>query len=171
MFTPLIAALVMAPQHSHGHGHMRHTTKAQAPVDETPGIHAGYADVTRAFETKNWSLFRTRLAPNFQQELPNHQVLSMKQTLAAIRQQFGPLSDIKFNFDIQQIKLDGATANVEVRASGSGKMTDKKGSHSVRMEGSETDSLKKIGGRWVAYYVKIHDQSESVDGHVVMHMP
>jgi hypothetical protein len=171
MFTPFLAALVMAPQHSRGHGHMRHSAKAQKPFNEEPGIRAGYADVTRAFETKNWSLFRSRLAPNFQQELPNHHVLSAKQTMSGIRQQFGPLSEIKAKFDVQQIKVNGSTAVCEARIVTTAKMKDKKGGHTVRMEGSETDSLKKIGGRWVAYFVKVHDQSESVDGHVVMHMP
>ncbi len=161
----------MAPQHARGHAHARHSGKVQKPVDEEPAIRAGFADVSRALETKNWSLFRTRLAPNFQQELPNHQVLSMKQCLAGLRQQFGPLSEIKSKYDIQQIKPTGSTAVVDDRFSANAKMQDKKGGHTVHMEGSETVSVKKIGGRWVAYHEVIHDQSESVDGHVVMHMP
>lgn len=171
MFTSFLLAILIAPQHGHVRSHTRHSTRAQKPVDEEPGIRAGYADVAKAFETKNWSLFRSRVSPNFKQELPNHQVLTLKQTIAGLRSQFAPLSDVKAVMNVQAIRVTGSTAEGDARFSADGKMKDKAGVHKVHMEGSETDSLKKIGGRWVASYVKIHDQSVTVDGHVVSHMP
>jgi hypothetical protein len=171
MFTTFLAVLVMSPQHTRGHGHARHKAHVQKPVDEEPGIRAGYADVQKAFETKNWALFRSRVTSNFQEELPNHQVLNLKAAMASLRHNIDPLTETKARFNIQDTKITGSTATVLARFSADGKMKDKKGTHKVHSEGSETDSLKKVGGRWVAYYAKIHDQSTSVDGHVVSHMP
>lgn len=169
MFVPLIVAIAMAPQHHHGH--MRAHGNTRKPVDETAGIKAGYADVQHAFETKNWALFRSRVTSNFQEEQPDHKVYNLRQAMDNLRTQFAPLHDITAKFDLQQIKQDGPSAVCEVRFTASAKLKDKKGEHTMRMDGSETDSLKKVRGRWVAYYAKIHDQSVSVDGHVVSHMP
>ena len=163
MFVSIVAALALSPQHMRHHVHQHGPKRPAKVVDETPGIHAGYADVKRAFETKNWTLFRSRCAPNFVEELPNRQRLNLKQTIAGMRKQMEPLSDIKVNFNLQDVKVTGHTATVLARFNGDGKFRDKKGMHKMHLDGSETDSLKKVGGRWVAYFVKVHDQSVSVD--------
>ena len=172
MFVTICAALALSIQQGHHRTHGRmHGHQKPVVVDETAGIKAGYADVKRAFETKNWALFRSRCTSNFEEELPNHKKMNLKQALAQLRQEFAPLTDIKVSFDLQDVKVNGNTATVVGRYSGDGKFKDKKGSHKMHSEGSETDSLKKVRGRWVAYYVLIHDQSTSIDGHVVSHMP
>jgi hypothetical protein len=171
MFVTIVATLAMLPQHKHHMMRGHKPAKMAKPVDESPAIKAGFMDVKHAFETKNWSLFRSRCTSNFQQELPNGQVLTLRQSVANLQKTLGPLTDIKVDMNLQQIKVDGNMAVVDDRFMMKAKMKDKKGSHNVRAEGSETVSTKKVGGRWVAYHEKMHDQSMSVDGHVVMHMP
>jgi len=173
MFVTICAALALSIQQGHHHRghHSMAGNKKPVAVDEMPGIKAGYADVRKAFETKNWSLFRSRCTSNFEQELPNHQKLNLAQTVAQLRKQMNPMTDLKVDYNLQDVKVNGNTATVLGRYSADGKIKDKKGSHKMHVEGSETDSLKKVRGRWMAYYVLIHDESVSMDGHVVMHMP
>jgi|SRR5579885_498386 len=164
MFVSIVATLVLSPQRMHHH-HVR--AKKAVAVDEEAAIRATGAKVKRSFETKNYSLFRSLLTSNFQQEMPNHQMLNVRQTMAQMRKSLDPLSDIKCTLDLQTIKVDGRSATVEDRFT----MTGKAGKHSMRVEGSETVSLKKTGGQWLAYYDKLHDQSVAMDGHIVSHMP
>jgi hypothetical protein len=168
MFVTILAAVALTPQRAHHQTRShRHKHVVAKVVDETPGIKAGYMDVEKAFETKNWTLFRSRCTSNFKEEMPNHQVLDLNQAVAGLRKQFGPLSDLDVHYNLQQQKVTGSMAEIEGRVWGKAKLNGK----SVRLDGSETDYLKKVRGRWMAYYVKIHDQSMSVNGHVVMHMP
>ncbi len=170
MFVTICAALALAPQHHH-HG-MKHSQKAGKPVNEEPAIRATVKKAEHAFETKNIGAFKTLCAPNFQQELPNHQVLSFKQSMAQMKKVLGPLSDLKVAITVQ--KIDPTTGNqstIDDRFLMTGKFKDSKGAHNMRIEGSETVSIKKVGGRWMAYYLKTHDQSISVDGHLTSHMP
>jgi len=165
----ILAVLALSPQHRH-HGQMHMRTKMK-PVNEEPAIRAQGKKVERAFETKNVALFRSVMASNFQQETPDHKVANLKQVLKGFRDGLAGLTDIDATVNVQWVKVNGRTATVEDRYWLKAKMRDKKGMHNVRMEGSETVSLKKMGGTWLAYYDKVHDESFSVDGHVVSHMP
>lgn len=170
MLVTIVATLALAPQHRHHHGKM-HGQKAK-PVNEEPAIRATVKKVEQAIETKNMAMFRSLCTPNFQQELPNHKVLSFKESSNEMRKALAPLSDIKASITVQ--KIDPTTGNqstIDDRYVMKAKMKDKKGTHDVRIEGSESVSIKKVGGRWMAYYLKTHDESVTVDGHVVSHMP
>ena len=169
MFVFLAAALALSPQRAHHH-HARPHKPAKA-VDETAAIRVLGHKVQRAFETKDMSLLRSTCTSNFQTEMPDHKVYNLKQSLAMLRKQLAPMSEIKAQVNMQQTKVNGNTAMVDDRFTLKGKMADKKGKHNVVVDGSETISLKKVRGQWLAYYDKMHDQSVSVDGHVVSHMP
>ena len=91
--------------------------------------------------------------------------------MAMMQKNMAPLSDIKATMILQRIEPNGKMAKVDDRYLLKAKFKDKKGNHSMRIEGSETISLKKVGGRWVAYYVKTHDESVAVDGRIVSHQP
>lgn len=166
MLVTIVAALALSPQRHHAMQH-RHAK----PINEEPAIRAGFNDVMRAFETKNWALFRSRCAPNFKQESPNHQIMNLRQCVATMQRSMAPLTDIKASTILQRIDVNGKMAKADDRYLLKAKFKDKKGSHTMRLEGSETVSLKKIGGRWVAYYVKTHDESVAVDGRIVSHQP
>ena len=168
MFVSIVATLALSPQRMHHHhGH----AKTAVVVDEDKAIRATGARVQNALQTKNFGAFRSMLTSDCKQELPNHQILNVRQMVSMMRQFIEPVSDLKVSIDIQQVKVDGRTATVDDRFLLSGKVQDKKGKHNLRAEGSETVSLKKVGSKWLAYYDKVHDQSSAIDGHVVMHMP
>jgi hypothetical protein len=88
-----------------------------------------------------------------------------------MKSQLAPLTDIDAEINVQRITVNGRTAKIEDRFFMKAKFKDKKGKHTLRVEGSETVSVKKVGKRWLAYYVKVHDQSEAIDGRVVSHSP
>jgi hypothetical protein len=170
MLVTIVATLALAPQHKHHK--MMHGNKKAMPVNEEPAIRATVKKVEHAMETKNVGAFRMLCTPDFQQELPNHQVLSLKQMMNQMKKGFAPLYDIKANIMVQRI--DPTTGNksmIDDRYMIKGMFKDKKGTHNMRIEGSETVSIKKVRGTWMAYYLKTHDESVSVDGHVVSHMP
>ena len=170
MLLSIACAVALSQQRMHRH-HAHHVATKAKPVDETIAIRKQVHKVEQAFDTKNYTLFRSVLTSNFQQELPNHKVLSLREAVATLRQYLTPLSDISANINLQEIKVDGSTATINDNYSMKAKMTDKKGKHNVVILGSETVSAKKVRGQWLAYYEKGHDQSMSVDGHIVMHMP
>ena len=145
--------------------------KKKEPVNEEPAIRAAVKQVEKAFETKNFKMFSAMCLPNFQTEDPNGKVMNYKQSMAQMKKDMAPLYDIKANITVGWIKIDGNKATLDDRYLVKAKYKDKTGTHSMRMEGSETVSLKKVRGKWMSYYVKGHDDSLAIDGKLVMHRP
>ena len=176
MLVTIVATLALSPQKMHHHSMHQHKRVHAAKAADTTAadekaIRAVAHKVERCFETKNLKMFRTLVTSNCQQEMPDHKVMNLKDSMAQMRKDLAPLSDIKCVINIQNINITGRTATVDDRFNMVGKFTDKKGKHTMKVEGSETVSVKKVGGNWLGYYDKIHDQSVAVDGHVVSHMP
>ena len=178
MLATLAAVVIMSPQrHSHMRPHkpMPHMTKAQRQMKmqmmEEASIKAGYRQVSRTMQNKDWNGLRGMMTADFKQRLPDGTVLNAKQATESLRGAFAHVTKLKVQCTPGLIQLQGDTATVEARYWADGKFTDKKGQHHMHAEGSERDRLRKIGGMWKAAYIVVHDHSVIVDGHVVAHMP
>jgi ketosteroid isomerase-like protein len=142
--------------------------EARRVMGEHAAIRAGFSRVARAFERKDWKAVKSMVTSDFRQVEPNKKVKNIDQAVAELRRALGPLSELKVKFNVMDIQLTGGnTATVETRYQADGK----DGNKNVHVEGSETDRLRKVGGQWKAAYIRVHDESVSVDGRVVEHMP
>ncbi|MEA2553281.1 MAG: hypothetical protein QOJ65_1457 [Fimbriimonadaceae bacterium] len=172
--TVVVAIALLSPQHKHSHGQVHRPTLTKAQMEarrvmgEHTAIRAGFTKVARTFERKDWKTLRSMLTSDFRQVEPNKVVKNSDQAVAELRRGLGPLSELKVKFNVMDIKLTGGnTATVESRYEANGR----DGNKNVHIEGSETDRLRKVGGQWKAAYIRVHDESMSVDGRVVSHMP
>lgn len=134
-------------------------------------IRALYPRMERAYEAKNWRAIDRAMTRDFVNETPDHKKVGRAALLKSQRQAFASFNKLKVEIDPLSVVVNGRRATVECRYSLSGRFNDKRGAHSIKVEGSEADIFRKVGGRWLLAYIREHDSSTMVDGRVVEHSP
>jgi ketosteroid isomerase-like protein len=138
---------------------------------DTPAIRAMYPRIDRACERKDFRAVSSMLTSDFVEETPTHKKYNKRQFLNKIREEFGSTQKVKMRLVPLSVQVSGRAATVEVRYTMTGKVVDKTGQHSMRVEGSETHRWRKSGRHWMCGYIKEHEFSVSMDGRVVQHEP
>ncbi len=159
MFATLSAILIFTGQHP------------KAPDADATAVRAMYPAFGRAVEAKNWAAVSRLLAPGFVEDTPTHQKIGKAAFLSAHARAFRPLNKVKMSSQIMEVNTAKGRADVELRWEMTAEMHDKKGKHSVLAQGSEAHSWRKSHGKWQLGYIREHETTFAVDGHVSQPKP
>ena len=147
MITSLALAILLSP-----------ATKDEDLIKQT------CTQIAQATQARDWKKLGTLCTPDFRQTTMGGQTVSLKQLTRGFDQAFSGYHDPKTTFKINSLKVKGMSATGNLSWTVKATIINNRGKHSFVSTDTETDTFKKVNGKWLESSVKELTGQTYLDG-------